>query len=112
PKTKGVKNALVYLKTRPDNLHPSFTKRPLPSVELEYANYQFRPRVFSLQVGQTLKMIVDKVSGESTNFRADFRKNDPFNVFVTPEGPGRKWLPKHPEPDIPVAIVSSIVPTA
>ena len=112
PTSRGVRNALVYLKTRPERVHPDFGNKPLAPVELTYANRQFAPRAFLLQAGQTLVMSVDKAAGEPTNFQADLPRNGNFNLFVTPEPPGRKWTPQRAEPGHPILIQSTIYPTA
>jgi hypothetical protein len=109
--SKGVKNALVYVKSCPKSIHPDYAKQPLVPVELKLEDRQFRPRIFSMQVGQTLAMSADKRNGEPTNFLGDFLRNDNFNVLVAPNKPDFKWTPKQPESP-PRIIQSSIYTTA
>jgi hypothetical protein len=109
--SQGVKNALIYIKSRPKSIHPDYTKQPLIPVELKLEDRQFRPRIFSLQTGQTLAMSADKRNGEPTNFLGDFFRNDNFNVLVRPDKPDFKWSPKQPEA-LPRMIQSTIYTTA
>ncbi len=111
-KTKGVKNAFVFLANRPERVHPSYVKETPVPVKLTFAERQFRPRVFSLQVGQPLEMISDEMGGEATNFRGFFSRNENFNILVPADGKPRKWTPAKPEPGrIPSRLDSSIFTT-
>ena len=112
-KTKGVKNAFVFVANRPERVHPSYAKESLKPVKLTYAERRFRPRVFALQVGQPLEMIADKAGGEATNFHGRFARNQSFNLLVPPDGKPRKWSARKLEPGrIPSRIESSIYQTA
>ncbi len=110
-KSKGVKNALVYLKTRPEHVYPQSPKQPPAPVQLKLADATFTPRAFALQVGQTLVMTADEENGEATNFTPTFTQNENFNVLVAAFGPAFKWAPTKSE-QIPSSIQSSIFPTA
>lgn len=110
-KSRGIKNALVYLKVKPAAIHSDYTTQPLPEINLTLFNRQFIPKVLSLQVGQTLVMAADETNGEPTNFHADLNKNNNFNVLVQAQGPAHRWIPNQPE-SLPVRIQSNIYPTA
>jgi hypothetical protein len=110
-KTQGIKNALVYLRNRPQSIHPDYVKIPPSAKELTMLHRQFTPRVFTLQVGQTLVMTSDQVVGEPTNFHAELHRNQNFNVLVPLQGPAFRWIPKQAE-TLPRLIRSSIYPTA
>ena len=112
-KSKGVKNALVFLLKRPARVHPSYEKKKADPVRLTYAERQFRPRVFSLEVGQTLEMVADKAGGEATNFHGQFFRNKSFNVMVRPDDKPVNWSPSIAEPNThPARIQSTIYPMA
>lgn len=118
PKTRGIKNAIVYLRSQPSHMHPTFDEtHPLKPVDLEYRNHLFSPRVFVLRSGQTL-CLVNK-STQSADFKAlGLWKNSPFNFLVAPQA-SRNWIPQKPEQARrtgrqlpPIRIRSSIHPTA
>lgn len=118
PKTRGVKNAIVYLRSQPSRVHPSFEEiDPRKPIDLECRNHLFSPRAFLLQSGQTIRLV--NKSTEVADFKASgLSKNGWFHFLVAPQA-SRDWIPQKPEQAgrsgrqlPPIRIRSSIHPTA
>jgi hypothetical protein len=100
-KTRGVKNAFVYLKTKPEAVHPSLANRP-KTAEVVARDHRFSPHVLILQVGQTVRMVSPD---GSVNFVGNTMINDGFNRLVSPTTPF-EWTPRKGE-GIPILVWSN-----
>lgn len=103
PKTKGIKNAIAYLRTRRKRVHPSFEKhKSRKPIELIAHDRLFSPRVFTLYVGQSLKVISKETKFPQT-VKSLFYRND--NFFENLHGEF-VWTPKKHE-FFPLRIIGS-----
>lgn len=109
PKTRGLGNAFVYLKTKPARVHPS-SDQPLETVECVLRGQLFSPRAMVVEVGQTVRML-SKEEGVTTNFQgSNFRKNEGFHRLVSSSVPSN-WKPSSAE-SLPTRVTSNIHPAA
>jgi len=91
-KTRGIKNAIVYLKSKPDRVHSSFaTDKPPKSAKLVCRDGQFFPRAMILQVGQPLLLVSEETDGVA-HFKSEFIHITNFNVIVQRQKPV-EWTP-------------------
>lgn len=54
PKNGGIKNIVVYLRSKPTRVHPDYAETAADEVALEVRGCRFEPRVLPLRLSQTL----------------------------------------------------------
>ncbi len=105
--SRGVKNAIVFVKRTPAKIHPRYTDEPPKPVLLVAHDRRFLPRIFTLRVGQTLKMVSkDKHDIANFNMRSFEYRN--FNVSVRKDEAYR-WTPAHPPRRVVPFVIQSNV---
>jgi len=91
-KTRGIKNAIVYLKSKPERVHSSFaTDKPPKSAKLVCRDGQFVPRAMILQVGQPLLLVSEETDG-AAHFKSQFFTITNFD-FIVQRGKPVEWTP-------------------
>ena len=102
PKSKGIKNVLVWLKSTDDSplsIHPDLKKVPTADVEIDQPLCQFNPRVVALREGQSL--VVKNSAPVAHSAKLDGRVNA-LNQLIPPGGSlrlsGEKSLKTEPKP--------------
>ena len=105
PKTRGVKNVFVYLKTKPERVYPWPDDKNLKSVESTFRDYRFVPRSLIVRVGQTVRL-TSPAPGSMTNFNVKPMRNPAINPLITPDEPV-EWTPRTPE-RIPFVVDSNV----
>jgi hypothetical protein len=103
PRTRGIKNVFVYLKRKPEQVHPSLADPMSKPVEVVCRDHLFVPRALIVEVGQKVRMLSpDGI----TNFRGGSIYNAEFNPLVTPDKPA-EWTPQKPE-RLPMKVQSDV----
>jgi len=103
PQTRGIKNVFVYLKKKPQRVHPSPTDPKARPVEVVCRDHLFVPRALIVEVGQKVRML--SPDGR-TNFNVPPMFNDSINPLVTPDEPA-EWTPRKPE-ILPIKVQSDV----
>lgn len=105
PSDGGVKNAVVFLRTRQTvPVHPSYAQPPRQTVHLDNVQCRFVPRIQLLRTGQTWE--VGSTDPIAHNVAVYARRNDPFSQVIPRNEPLRHTFSR-PE-SVPVRIDCSI----
>ncbi len=87
PKSKGIKNVLVWLKSADDtplSIHPNVKAVPAAAVEIDQPQCQFVPRVVAFREGQAL--VIKNSSPVAHSAQITGRLNAGMNVVIQPGG--------------------------
>jgi hypothetical protein len=106
-KTRGVANAIVYIRRKPDRIHPSFLARKIAPRQVTYDRGLLSPRTLIIEVGQP---VCFNSREEAVNLEVEMDFNRPINQIVTPEGP-LVWTPRRREA-YPLRVGCNFRPTA
>jgi hypothetical protein len=104
PKTRGIRNCYVYLRKKPDRIHPSLAAVPKEHAELAHAGWRFTPGNQVIRVGQSVQLI-NRDAKDVANFslRTSFL-NEAISVLL-PVNRSHLWTPQQAEP-IPLQFIN------
>ena len=102
PKTKGVANVVIYLRRKPDQLHPKFEKPAAATVLYDQKGCKFIPHVAILQTNQQLQVVSG--DGVAHNTRANPLKNQGFNFIIAPNDREGIKVPFKAAENLPIGI--------
>lgn len=106
PATKGIKNILVYLRTKDPAVHPDYEKLKGTKVVFDNKCCRFEPRVVGLTLDQTL--VVGNPDGVGHNANGAPLNDTPFNPLLQPGQNYEHQFAK--EQRLPVPIACNIHP--
>jgi hypothetical protein len=69
PKTKGVGNIVIYVRTKDVKVHPDYAKTEKDTVKYDNTNFRFQPRVLAMQLSQTLELTNSDAVSHNSNFQ-------------------------------------------
>lgn len=105
--TRGVRDAFVYLRRKPERIHPALENQELKPLAVVYEKELFWPRSLVVGVGQTVRML-SRDGG--ANFKVDPLRSPGVNPLVTPEKPA-EWQPTAGE-SLPIRVTNNVHPAA
>lgn len=82
PKSKGIANVVVYLRRKPETIHPSLEKSSAPTVLYDQIGCRFVPHVIVARTDQTMNVV--SADAVAHNTRGTPIKNDGFNFLLAP----------------------------
>lgn len=82
PKSKGIANVVVYLRRKPETIHPSLEKSAAPTVLYDQIGCRFVPHVIVARTDQTVNVV--SADAVAHNTRGTPIKNDGFNFLLSP----------------------------
>lgn len=82
PKSKGIANVVVYLRRRPETIHPSLEKSAAPTVLYDQIGCRFIPHVIVARTDQSVNVV--SADAVAHNTRGTPIKNDGFNFLLSP----------------------------
>jgi hypothetical protein len=106
-KTRGIRDALVYLRHRPDRIHPALENQHLDPLAVVYENWLYAPRTLIARVGQTVRLVA---RGEGANFNVQAMAGQSINPLVRP-GEQAEFQPTARE-QVPIRVICNIRDTA
>jgi len=82
PKSKGIANVVVYLRRKPETIHPSLEKSAAATVLYDQIGCRFAPHVIVARTEQTVNVV--SADAVAHNTRGTPIKNDGFNFLLSP----------------------------
>lgn len=82
PKSKGIANVVVYLRRKPETIHPSLEESAAPTVLCDQIGCRFIPHVIVARTDQTVNVV--SADAVAHNTRGTPIKNDGFNFLLAP----------------------------
>lgn len=70
PETKGIKNIVVYVRSKIENVHPSYEKTEHDTITLEMRNCCYEPHILLMRTNQALKILNSDPIGHNANVTA------------------------------------------
>jgi len=107
-KSGGIANVIVYLRKKPDMVHPKFANPPRATVTYDQMGCKFIPHATVIQTNQKLNII----SGDpiAHNTRATPLKNQGFNFIVPPSDRKGTDVPFKVAENLPIEVRCDIHP--
>jgi hypothetical protein len=107
-KTKGVANVVIYMRRKPDQMHPKFANPEMATVLYDQMGCKFIPHVAILQTNQQLQVVSG--DGIAHNTRANPLKNQGFNFIIAPNDRTGIKVPFKAAENLPISIGCDIHP--
>lgn len=67
PKSKGIGNIFVYLRKKPDHVHPKLKETPKQVLKFDQKQCRFIPHAMFVRAGQTVKVLSDDAAPHNTH---------------------------------------------
>lgn len=107
-KTGGLANVVVYLRRKPDKIHPELTKSKEATVLFDQKGCRFIPHVVAVRTDQQLHVVSDDAIAHNT--RANPLKNQGFNIIIKPSDREGIKVPFKVAENLPIEIRCDIHP--
>lgn len=108
PATKGIANVVVFLKKKPEKIHPSLQKPAAMEVVYDQMGCKFVPHVAVVRTDQAVRVI--SADAVSHNTRGNPLKNQAFNFIVSPNSRDGILVPMKVAERLPVEVKCDIHP--
>ncbi len=69
PKTKGVGNIVIYVRSKDVKVHPDYAKTEGDTIVYDNNNFRFNPRVLAMRTSQTLELLNSDAVSHNSNFQ-------------------------------------------
>lgn len=107
-KTGGLANVVVYLRRKPEKIHPELMKSTEATVLYDQKGCRFIPRVAAVRTDQQLNIVSDDPIAHNT--RANPLKNQGFNIIIKPRDREGIKVPFKVAENLPIEIRCDIHP--
>jgi hypothetical protein len=108
PKTNGLANVVVYLRKKPEKIHPDLAKSAEATVLYDQKGCRFIPHTTVVRTDQTLNIV--SADAIAHNTRGNPLKNQGFNFIVAPSDRTGVKVPFKVAENLPVGISCDIHP--
>lgn len=111
PDSKGLANVFVYLRKKPESIHPDLVELQQKSVEMKVQNGRYVPHALLCRTGQEIRVRnEDAVNHNVRTFPVKNVKNQPVNLLLKPNAGDEVLLKAKVAESLPFKITSDFYP--